>query len=81
MEPARYNCEVLFGPKISNFVEIYQFLKSQKIAFKVTNKNELLNKIDELLRKNSKVKSTKNTINILGKNILKKTLIELKSFY
>ena len=81
LEPARHNCKVLFGPKISNFIEIYEFLKKQKIAFRVNNKNQLLNKIDQLLRKNSNIESTKNTINILGKNILKKTLIELRSFY
>jgi 3-deoxy-D-manno-octulosonic-acid transferase len=81
LEPARHNCRVLYGPRIYNFIEIYAFLKKQNIAFKVNNKNQLLRKIDELLGKNFNAKNTKNKINVLGKNILKKTLIELKSFY
>jgi hypothetical protein len=47
----------------------------------VNNKNQLLKKINELLGKNLNTKNTKNKINVLGKNILKKTLTELKSFY
>ena len=80
LEPARYGCKVIHGPHIGNFREIYQLLDKNNIAFKINNKNQLLNKIDEFLKRNILSKNAGNKINILGDRILKKTLIELKSF-
>ena len=34
LEAARYGCNVLHGPNISNFKEIYDFLKTNKISQK-----------------------------------------------
>ncbi len=80
LEPARYGCKVMHGPYVSNFKEIYKLLDKNNISFKVNNANQLLNKIDNLLKKNIRSKDMKNKINILGDLILKKTLEELKSF-
>ena len=52
LEPARYNCSIVHGPKVSNFLEIYNLLGKNKIAFKVRNQNQLIKKINELLKKN-----------------------------
>ncbi len=80
LEPARYNCKVIHGPKVSNFNEIYKLLGKNKISFRVNNKSQLIKKINELLRKDIKLKYNENKINIMGEEILRKTLIELKKF-
>ena len=80
LEPARYNCNIVHGPKVSNFHEIYGLLGKSKISFKVNNQSQLLKKINELFKKDIRSKYISSKINIMGKKILKKTLIELKRF-
>ena len=80
LEPARYNCNIVHGPKVSNFHEIYGLLGKSKISFKVNNQSQLLKKVNELFKKDIRSKYISSKINIMGKKILKKTLIELKRF-
>tara|TARA_B100001059_G_C17780123_1_gene553649 strand:- start:65 stop:1312 length:1248 start_codon:yes stop_codon:yes gene_type:complete len=80
LEPARYNCSIVHGPKVSNFLEIYNLLGKNKIAFKVRNQNQLIKKINELLKKNIQSNYMGRKINKIGEKVLKKTLIELKKF-
>ncbi|MDA9616310.1 3-deoxy-D-manno-octulosonic acid transferase [Candidatus Pelagibacter sp.] len=80
LEPARYNCSIIHGPKVSNFKEIYQLLNRKKISFKVNNQNQLTKKINELLKKDIKSKNVGKRLDLMGDRILKKTLIELKKF-
>ena len=80
LEPARYNCNIIHGPKVSNFTEIYNLLAKNKISFRVNNQIQLIKKINELLKKDIRSKYTGSKINIMGKKILKRTLFELKKF-
>ena len=80
LEPARYNCNIVHGPNVKNFHEIYTLLNKNKISFKIKNQNQLIKKVNELLKKDIRSKHISNKINIMGKKILKKTLIELKRF-
>ena len=80
LEPARYNCNIVHGPNVKNFHEIYTLLNKNKISFKIKNQNQLIKKVNELLKKDIRSKHISNKINIMGKKILKKTLIELKKF-
>ena len=80
LEPARYNCNIIHGPKVSNFREIYDLLDKNKVSFKVNNQNKLINKINELFKKNVGFKNIGNKIDIMGKKILKKTLTEIEKF-
>ena len=80
LEPARYNCNIVHGPNVSNFYEIYNLLGKNKISFKVNNQNQLIKKIYELLKKDIRSKNMESKINTIGEKILKKTLIELKKF-
>jgi 3-deoxy-D-manno-octulosonic-acid transferase len=80
LEPARYNCNIVHGPNVSNFYEIYNLLGKNKISFKVNNQNQLIKKIYELLKKDIRSKNMGSKINTIGEKILKKTLIELKKF-
>ncbi len=80
LEPARKNCKILYGPKVSNFKEIYKYLNNQKIAFKVKNQNNLYNKLNYLLNNNIKKNNNKNKLKIIGNKILKKSVKEIESF-
>ena len=80
LEPARYNCSIVHGPYVSNFHEIYNQLGKSKITFRINNQNQLIKKINELLKKNIGSRNMGNRINKIGKKILNKTLIEMKKF-
>lgn len=80
LEPARYNCSIIHGPNVSNFHEIYNQLRTNKIAFKVNNQNQLIKKVNELLKKNIRTKNVGNKINKIGEKILNKTFAEVKKF-
>ena len=80
IEPARYNCNIIHGPNVKNFHEIYALLGKNKISFKVNNQSQLIKKVNELLKKDIRSKHIASKINIMGEKILKKTLIELKKF-
>ena len=80
LEPARYDCNIIHGPKVSNFYEIYDLLGKNKISFKINNQSQLIKKINELLKKDIRSKRIGSKINKIGKKILLKTFIELKKF-
>ena len=42
LEAVRYNCNILHGPNVLNFEEIYRFLNFQKISFEIKNYNGML---------------------------------------
>ena len=74
LEAARYGCNIIHGPNIQNFDEIYQFLKEKNVSHKVKNMNEFYNVLSKLLRSRNRFNKIKTNINILGENILDKTL-------
>ena len=80
LEPIRYNCNIVHGPRVSNFYEVYKFLDKNKISFKANNQNQLIKRINELLKKDIRSKELGNKIKLMGEKILKKTLIELNKF-
>ena len=44
LEATRYGCNIIHGPNIDNFEDIYDFLKKKKISFKLKNNKKALNK-------------------------------------
>ena len=52
LEAARFGCNILHGPNVSNFAEIYQFLKLKKISMKISNQKQFITMIDKFLKKN-----------------------------
>ena len=73
LEAARNGCNILYGPNVSNFKEIYEFLKIKKVAYKISDQKSLSNILFKLSRLKNNSKKIKQKINLLGKNILKKT--------
>ena len=77
LEAARYGCNILHGPNISNFEEIYYFLNKNKISKKIYNQKTIAIELNRLFLKRTNSKQIKNEINIFGKKILKNTYKEI----
>ena len=76
LEAVRYNCNILHGPNISNFDEVYKFLEKQKISNKIYNHHQAVNIIEKLL-KSKKSKNIKNKVKMIGEKILEKNIKEI----
>ena len=77
LEAVRYNCNILHGPNVFNFTEIYQFLNNQKISKRIQSLNQAVNTLDKLFTSKKSQKNIKNKINKIGKKILKKNIYEI----
>ena len=77
LEAVRYNCNILHGPNVSNFNEIYKFLYNQKISKKVMNINQTIDILDKLFNSKKLQKNIKDKINKIGQKILKKNIDEI----
>jgi len=72
LEPARYGAKILTGKNIKNFEDIYKFLNSIGISKIINNPKKIANSIVF-----KPTKSKTNKIKELGKEIMKKTTIEI----
>ena len=77
LEAVRYNCNILHGPNVSNFKEIYKFLYKQKKSKKVMNFNQATNILNKLFNSKKSKKNIKDKINKIGQKILKKNIDEI----
>ena len=77
LEAVRYNCNILHGPNVSNFNEIYNFLHNQKISKKVKSVNQTINILDKLFNSTKPQKNIKDKIQKIGQKILKKNINEI----
>ena len=80
LEAVRYGCDILHGPNVWNFDEIYDLLKKYKVSNKVKNSNQLAFHVKKMLDNKNKYKNLEFKIKNLGNKILKSTLKEIK-FY
>ena len=77
LEAVRYGCKVFHGPNISNFKEIYNFLKKNRLSRKIFNDQNLTNLLLSNLKKDIPHKKIIKNLNSIGKNILNKTYKEI----
>ena len=81
IEPARLGCKIFHGPNVSNFVEIYEYLKTLGVTKQVNNSNELSISLIEEFKENKGEKSNiKEEIHNYGQNILNNVIEELKKY-
>ena len=59
LEAARFGCNILHGPNVSNFREIYEFLNKNKISKKINGKRMMLETLNKLFSKNKGSKKIK----------------------
>ena len=81
LEPARLGCNILHGPYVNNFKEIYKFLEKNKISQKIQNQNHLTKSLEKLFNKRTVTKKTQKKLKLIGKNILEKSYNHLKLNY
>ena len=80
LEAVRYGCNVIHGPNIWNFDEIYFLLRKYGVSNKIMNSSQLTVKINKIF--NTKVDSKNIEIKIkkLGNKILNSTFNEIDYF-
>ncbi len=78
LEATRYGCNILHGPNVSNFSEIYDFLKKNSLSKKILNENQMVNSLDILLKKKSNSKKIQKKLSLIGQKILDSTYKEIK---
>ncbi len=78
LEAARYGCSILHGPNVNNFVEIYNFLKKNKISQKIKGQKKMTSSLKKLLIKKTNSKKTQYKLKVIGQQILDTTLKEIK---
>jgi len=81
IEPARLGCKIFHGPNVSNFVEIYKYLKTLEVTKEINNAEELsLSLVEEF--KNNKAKNEEIALKIqnYGQDIFNNVIIELKKY-
>ena len=81
LEPARLGCKIFHGPNVSNFVEIYEYLKTLGVTKRINNSDELsLSLIEEFEENKVEKSNTKEEIDNYGQNILNNVIVELKKY-
>ena len=80
LEAARYGCNILHGPNVSNFEEIYKYLNSEKISFGVSRENGMYRVLVKLLSSKKNQRNIKKKLNNIGEKILKLYLKEIDNF-
>ena len=73
LEATRYGCNVIHGPHVSNFKEVYSFLKKNKVSYKISNQSEMLKVLKILFSKNNRSKKIQRKLFLIGQDIFKKT--------
>ena len=78
IEPAKCGCKIYYGPYVSNFKEIFEFLNKKKMAFKVRDENELTeNLLKDFNNNNNSNKENVKELNNYGEEILTLTTQEV----
>ena len=81
IEPARLGCKIFHGPNVSNFFEIYEFLREMNITKVVNNYEELsLLLVEELKQDKVKNDEISNKIQNYGQNVFNNVILELKKY-
>ena len=77
LEATRYGCNVVHGPNVWNFEEIYYLLKKYQFSNKINNPGQLTTKIDKILNMKINSKNIEIKIKKLGDKILNATFNEI----
>ena len=79
LEAVRYGCNILHGPNIWNFYEVYKLLQKNGVSNKINNLKHLTNNVEKILKKKNNTTKIENKIKKLGDKILNTTLKEINS--
>ena len=77
LEATRFGCKILHGPNVSNFREIYNFLKKNKVSNQIKTQSKMISELQKLFNKKSGSKKILKKFDLIGRNILQKTFNEI----
>ena len=77
LEATRYGCNILHGPYVSNFKDIYKFLKAKKISYESKNEIKTINKLSQLFKRKKNSLKKQRQLSLIGKKILNFTCKEI----
>ncbi len=77
LEAARYGCNILHGPNVSNFKEIYEYLNKINISTRINSKKKMINSLNKIFTMNKNSKKIQKKLEIIGKKILNSTYKEV----
>jgi len=80
LEAVRYGCNVVHGPNVWNFEEIYSLLKKYEVSNKIMNPGQLTTKIDRIFNMKNNSKNIETKIKKLGDKNLNSTFKEIDYF-
>ena len=81
IEPSRLGCKIFHGPNVSNFVEIYEYLKSLGVAYEISSSEELSQALVEELKEDKVINDgIIQKIESFGQNTLDNVIKELKKY-
>ena len=80
LEATRYGCNILYGPNVDNFKEIYKFLDKLKISNKVNNHHQLSYRLNKMFLKKQSSKKKQYRLNSIGNKILNTTYEQVNLF-
>ena len=80
LEATRFGCNIIHGPNISNFKDIYKFLKKEKISIQINNQKQMINAINKFFETKSNTNNMQKKFYLIGQKILKLTYNEIKSY-
>ncbi len=82
IEPAKYDCKIYFGPYVYNFLEVYEYLKKNNMAFQIKDVQDLSTNISHDLNNLKKINFENiKKINSFGEKILSNTIKELDAIF
>ena len=77
LEAVRYGCNIMHGPNVSNFKEIYEFLKKKNVTNKIIDQKQLASVLSKTLKKKNRSKKIIQNLHFVGVDILNKTYKEI----
>ena len=81
IEPSRLGCKIFHGPNVSNFVEIYEYLKSLGVTYEISSSEELSQALVEELKEDKVINDgIIQKIESFGQNTLDNVIKELKKY-
>ena len=80
LEATRYGCNIIYGPNVQNFEEIYSYLNKLRLSSKINSKSQLLKKLNNLFGKKNNSKKIQYKLREIGNKILNNTFNEINIF-
>ena len=80
LEATRYGCNIMHGPSIENFSEIFQFLKKRKISYKIDTKFEMIKILNKMFMRKKNFNTAEKKLRAIGQKILNNTYNNIKAF-